>query len=214
MCLFEKRNGNPMEVWLFSASIRQASNRLEEIKTDMRRHPELRKFLDERKSNKQKIQFTNGAWIQATGVGSAIRGEHPAVVALDDVLAEMGDMTMDSVREWFKKVITPMLDPNTSCFVVGTPMSHTDLYHTEMLSEKAKQVWKSGVWSAFPNWDDWKADPEGVSLQPLWPEFRPTEFLLEQKSAWTTTWPSLKSICVRSWTMIPKSLTGISSVKT
>ena len=181
MCLFEKRNGNPMEIWLFSASIRQATNRLEEIKTDMRRHPELRKYLDERKSNKQRIQFTNGAWIQATGVGSAIRGEHPAVVALDDVLAEMGDMTMDSVREWFKKVVTPMLDPNTSCFVVGTPMSHTDLYATEMLSERAKQVWKSKTWSAFPNWDEWKADPDNVSLEPLWPEFRPVEFLLEQK---------------------------------
>ena len=181
MCLFEMRNDKPMEVWLFSASIRQASNRLEEIKTDMRRHPELRKYLDERKSNKQRIQFTNGAWIQATGVGSAIRGEHPAVVALDDVLAEMGDMTMDSVRDWFKKVVTPMLDPNTSCFVVGTPMSHTDLYHTEMLSEKAKEVWKAGVWSAFPNWDEHRADPENISLQPLWPTFRPTEFLLEQK---------------------------------
>jgi len=180
MCLFEERNGNPMEVWLFSASIRQATNRLEEIKTDMRRHPELRKYLDERKSNKQKIQFTNGAWIQATGVGSAIRGEHPAVVALDDVLAEMGDMTMDSVSDWFKKVVTPMLDPNTSCFVVGTPMSHKDLYQTEMLSEKAQAVWKSGIWSAFPNWDEHRADPE-TPLSPLWPEFRPTEFLLEQK---------------------------------
>ena len=170
-----------MEVWLFSASIRQATNRLEEIKTDMRRHPELRKYLDERKSNKQRISFTNGAWIQATGVGSAIRGEHPAVVALDDVLAEMGDMTMESVSEWFKKVITPMLDPGTSLYCVGTPMSHTDLYHTEMLSEKAKQVWKSGVWSAFPNWDEHRADPDNVELLPLWPEFRPTEFLLEQK---------------------------------
>tara|TARA_R110001599_G_C12137468_1_gene650297 strand:- start:243 stop:1163 length:921 start_codon:yes stop_codon:yes gene_type:complete len=50
-----------------------------------------------------------------------------------------------------------------------------------MLSEKAKQVWKSGVWSAFPNWDEWRADPDTVSLIPLWPEFRPVEFLLEQK---------------------------------
>ena len=181
MCLFEQRNNKPMEVWLLSASIRQASNRLEEIKTDMRRHPELRKYLDERKSNKQKIQFTNGAWIQATGVGSAIRGEHPAVVSVYDVLAEIGDMTMDAVRDWFKKVVTPMLDPNTSCFVVGTPMSHTDLYHTEMLSEKAKQVWKSGIWSAFTNWDEHRANPDEVDLTPLWPQFRPTEFLLEQK---------------------------------
>ena len=63
--------------------------------------------------------------------------EHPAVVALDDVLAEMG-MTMDSVqigsRRWSRH-----LDPNTSCFVVGTPMSHTDLYH-RMLSEKQKSM--------------------------------------------------------------------------
>ena len=88
---------------------------------------------------------------------------------------------MDSVSEWFKKVITPMLDPGTSLYCVGTPMSHTDLYHTEMLSEKAKQVWKSGVWSAFPNWDEHRADPDNVELLPLWPEFRPTEFLLEQK---------------------------------
>ena len=182
MCLFEKRNNKPTEVWLFSASIRQASNRLEEMKEDMRRHPELRKFLDERRSNKQKIQFTNGAWIQATGVGAAIRGEHPTVVALDDVLAEMGDMTMGTVREWFKRVVTPMLDPGTSCYVVGTPMAHDDLYHTEMLSEKAKEVWKSGVWSAFPNWDEHIEDPT-VTLQPLWPEYRPTNFLLEQKAS-------------------------------
>lgn len=182
-CLFEQRNGKPTEVWLFSASIRQATNRLEEMKEDMRRHPELRKFLDERRSNKQRIQFTNGAWIQATGVGAAIRGEHPSIVALDDVLAEMGDMTMDSVRDWFKRVVTPMLDPGTSCFVVGTPMAHDDLYHSEMLSEKAKEVWKSGVWSAFPNWDEHIADRENVPLEPLWPEYRPTDFLLEQKAS-------------------------------
>lgn len=94
----------------FSASARQATNRLEEIKTDMRRHPELRNLLDEKGSRKDRLRFTNGAVINATGVGSAVRGEHPAVVALDDVLAEMGDMTMETVREWFKKVITPMLD--------------------------------------------------------------------------------------------------------
>ena len=135
--------------------------------------PRTPQVLGRRQSNKQKIQFTNGAWIQATGVGAAIRGEHPTVVALDDVLAEMGDMTMGTVREWFKRVVTPMLDPGTSCYVVGTPMAHDDLYHTEMLSEKAKEVWKSGVWSAFPNWDEHVED-NTVVLQPLWPEYRPT----------------------------------------
>ena len=183
MCLFERWRGNPMEVWLFSASNRQAQNRLEEIKTDMRRHPELRKMLDEKKSNKNKLTFTNGAWIQATGVGSAIRGEHPAVVALDDVLAEMGDMSMDNVKDWFRKVITPMLDPGSFLYVVGTPMSFSDLYHTEMLTEKAKAIWKSDVWSCFPFYDQEKNDPNILDeeLTPLWAEFRPTSFLLEQK---------------------------------
>ena len=180
MCLFEQYKGKPMTIWLFSASIKQAVNRLEEIKEDMMRHPELRKQINERRSNKQKIQFTNGAWIKATSVGASIRGEHPGVVALDDVLAEIGDLTIETVNDWFKKVVTPMLDPQSFLFVVGTPMAHTDLYHTQMLD---KPSWKSGRWSAFPNWDDYQADPENVELVALWPDFRSTRFLLEQKLA-------------------------------
>jgi hypothetical protein len=178
MCLFSKWKGKHMTVWLFSASKPQAMNRLEEIRDDMRRHPELRRLIDERRSNKQKLQFTNGSWIKATSVGSSIRGEHPAVVALDDVLAEIGDLTMETVNEWFKKVVTPMCDPGSYLFVVGTPMALTDLYHTQMLS---KETWKSGVWSAFSNWDEYQADPDNTVLKPLWPDLRPTSFLMEQK---------------------------------
>jgi len=146
----------------------------------MRNHPELRKLLDERRSKKDELHFTNGSWIKATGVGSAIRGEHPACVALDDVLADLGDTSMDSVTSWFREVITPMLDPGSALYVVGTPMSLNDLYHTEMLTEAAQAVWKSGTWSAIPNWDENKADPT-IPLKCLWPEFRPLDFLLEQK---------------------------------
>ena len=179
MCLFEKRkNGKPMTVWLFSASNAQAANRLAEIEEDMLRHPELRKLI--KKSTKKKLTFNNGAWIRAVGVGSAIRGEHPGVVALDDILAELGDMTMDKVVNWFRMVTTPMTDPGTSLFVVGTPMALTDLYHTEMLSERAKEVWNSNVWSSLPNWDEHRADPN-IPLIALWAEFRPVGFLLEQK---------------------------------
>ena len=180
IALFERWRNKPMTIWLFSASREMAANRLEEIRQDLRRHPDLRKMLDEKRSNKWMISFTNGAWIKATGMGSAIRGEHPAIVACDDVLADLGDTSMDTVRNWFRKVITPMLSPGTSLYVVGTPMSLTDIYHTEMLSEKAQEVWKSGVWSAFPNWDEHKADPS-IQLEALWPAFRPASFLLEQK---------------------------------
>ena len=69
-----------------------------------------------------------------------------------------------------------MLDPGSFLFCVGTPMSMMDLYHTEMLDNPE---WKTGTWSAIPNWDESKHEPE--NLYALWPEFRPIDFLLEQK---------------------------------
>lgn len=178
-CLFSKWRDKPFTIWLFSASKELAANRLEEIRNDMQRHHELRKFIDTRRGGKLNLRFTNGAWIKATGVGSAIRGEHPAAIAFDDVLDDMGDIPMPKVQHWFRKKITPMLSPETSLYVVGTPMSMTDLYHTEMLTNSA---WKTGVWSAFPNWDEHKANPD-VPLECLWPEHRPKDFLMEQRQA-------------------------------
>tara|TARA_R100001463_G_C3495256_1_gene218444 strand:- start:106 stop:1005 length:900 start_codon:yes stop_codon:yes gene_type:complete len=43
-------------------------------------------------------------------------------------------------------------------------------------------AWKSGTWSAMPNWDEHKADND-VELKCLWPEYRSIKFLLEQKDA-------------------------------
>ncbi len=179
-CLFEKWRDKPFSCWLFSASKDLAIRRLEEIRDDMKRHPQLSKYLDTRRGNKLELRFTNGAWIRATSVGSAIRGEHPACIAFDDVLDDTGDMNYDGLRNWFRKKVTPMLSPGTSIYCVGTPMSMNDLYHTEMLEN---DTWKSGSWSAVKNWDEYKADPENVTAIELWPEFRPIDFLLEQKEA-------------------------------
>ena len=76
-CLFERWRNKPFTIWLFSASKDLAVRRLEEIREDMKRHPELSRYLDPRRGNKLELRFTNGAWIRATSVGSAIRGEHP-----------------------------------------------------------------------------------------------------------------------------------------
>ena len=84
--LFEKWRGRPFTIWLFSANKDLAMNRLEEIRQDLKRHPELSRMIDEKKGNRFEIRLTNGAWIKATSVGSGIRGEHPAAIALDDVL--------------------------------------------------------------------------------------------------------------------------------
>ena len=179
--LFEQWRNKPFSCWMFSASKDLAVRRLEEIREDLKRHPQLSRYLDTRRGNKLELRFTNGAWIRATSVGSAIRGEHPACIAFDDVLDDSGDNTsFSNTAQWFRKKVTPMLSPGTSIYCVGTPMSMTDLYHTEMLENKA---WKSGVWSAVLNWDEYKQDPENITPIELWPEFRPIDFLLEQKEA-------------------------------
>jgi len=177
LCLFERFRNKPFTAWLFSASKDAAARRLEEVREDLKRHPQLRNMIDERRGNRHELRLTNGSWIKATGIGAAIRGEHPACIALDDILADLGDLNMKTVTEWFRKVITPMLDPGTSLYCVGTPMSLTDLYHTEMLEKK---VWKSGTWSAIPNWDAVRAGDE-EDYECLWPEERPLKYLLEQK---------------------------------
>lgn len=178
-CLFERWRDKPFTTWLFSASKDLAMRRLEEIREDMRRHPQLRKMLDPKRGTKHSIHFTNGSWIRATGVGAAIRGEHPARIVFDDVLDDIGDQSPSNLRHWFRKKITPMLSPGTSIFVVGTPMSMTDLYHTEMLSN---DVWKSTITSAIPNWEQHKADPS-VDPVALWEVQRPISFLMEQRQA-------------------------------
>ena len=60
------------------------------------------------------IHFTNGSWIRATGVGAAIRGEHPARIVFDDVLDDIGEQSPTNLQHWFRKKITPMLSPGTS----------------------------------------------------------------------------------------------------
>jgi hypothetical protein len=180
-CLFEKKaNGKPFTCWLISASKDTAIRRLQEIRDDIKQHPQLSRYLDPKRGNKTEIYFTNGAWIMATSVGSAIRGEHPACVAFDDVLVDSDEMNPHTLQQWFRKAITPMLSPGSSFYVVGTPMAMTDLYHTEMLGNKA---WKSATWNAIINYDEWKSSDGEIEPVALWPEYRSIKFLLEQKDA-------------------------------
>ena len=178
--LFKRWRNKPFTTWLFSASKDLAANRLEEIRDDIKRHPDLSRLLDESRGGKYELRLNNGAWIKATSVGSAIRGEHPARIVLDDVLDDMGDMSDRNVRHWFRKKLTPMLSPGTSIICVGTPLSMNDLYHTEMLNNDAWKTWRHG---AIPNYEEWVNDKENVEPLCIWPEYRPVSFLLEQREA-------------------------------
>jgi hypothetical protein len=180
MLLFERWRNKPFTIWLFSASKELAANRLEEIREDLKQHKELSRMIDEKRGNKLELRLTNGAWIKATSVGSAIRGEHPSSIILDDVLDDTNDMSDAVVRHWFRKKLTPMLSPKTNIFCVGTPMSMNDLYHTEMLNNDAWVSWSKG---SITNYDEWRADPEKVEPVCLWPQERPLSFLLEQRKA-------------------------------
>lgn len=179
--LFEKWRSKPFTCWLFSASKDLSANRLEEIREDFKRHPELSKLLDSKRGSKWELRLTNGAWIKASSVGSAIRGEHPAQIILDDVLDDLGDLSDSNIRHWFRKKLTPMLSPDTSIFCVGTPFSHNDLYHTEMLENESWRCWKQG---AITNYDEWHAGGEILEeAEVLWPEQRSLDFLMEQRNA-------------------------------
>ena len=180
MLLFEKWRGKPFTIWLFSANKDLAMNRLEEIRQDLKRHPELSKKIDATKGNRFELRLTNGAWIKATSVGSGIRGEHPAAIALDDIIDDQNDMSYEVYQQWFRKKLTPMLSPKTSLFCVGTPMSMNDLYHTEMLGNKSWETWQEG---AIVNYDEWRQDPDNNPPVCLWESERPLEFLLEQREA-------------------------------
>ena len=93
-----------------------AVRRLEEIREDMKRHPQLARYLHKKRGNKLELHFNNGAWIRATSVGAAIRGEHPACIAFDDVLDDSGEMNYQVIRDWFRKKVTPMLSPGTAIY--------------------------------------------------------------------------------------------------
>jgi len=180
MLLFERWRNKPFTIWLFSASKDLAMNRLEEIRQDLKRHPELSRQIDEKRGNRFEIRLNNGAWIKATSVGSGIRGEHPAAILLDDVLDDQNDMSFDFTQQWFRKKLTPMLSPGTSVYCVGTPMSMNDLYHTEMLENESWKSWRDG---AITNYDEWRQDPDNIKPVCLWPAERPLDFLLEQRQA-------------------------------
>lgn len=47
--LFQKWRNKPFTCWLFSANKDLAANRLDEIREDLKRHPDLSKLIDDKK---------------------------------------------------------------------------------------------------------------------------------------------------------------------
>lgn len=92
--------------------------------------------------SRTEIRLSNGKTIEAKGVGSPLRGGHPQLIILDDILNEKNSLTPDNRKEisdYFWAVIYPMKDKGlqihrakgwkSQIVTVGTAQDWDDLYH-------------------------------------------------------------------------------------
>lgn len=92
--------------------------------------------------SRTEILLSNGKSMKAKGIGSPLRGRHPQLIVLDDVLNEDNSLSpehQDRMRRYFNEVIVPMKDKGldwqrkqgfrSKIVVVGTAQDRNDLYH-------------------------------------------------------------------------------------
>jgi hypothetical protein len=83
-----------------------------------------------RKWNQKDKQWRNGGRVSGAGVGGAVRGGHPDLIVLDDILDDKNSQTdyqRKKLQKWFSETVTPMATPSTRILVVGTPQHMLDL---------------------------------------------------------------------------------------
>jgi len=97
--------------------------------------------------SRTEVQLANGKTIKAKGIGSPLRGRHPQLILMDDVLNESNSLTPDhqeEIKNYINSVILPMKDKGlvmhrqqgfkSQLVMVGTAQSRTDFYHQALES--------------------------------------------------------------------------------
>lgn len=144
------------EVLFFSHSQHQSIEHMGKMDELIMSIPALAHLKPKRGWNKQKFKFTNKSSIHAMSVGKAVRGAHPDIVVLDDILSSEAATQLAHIATWFYTALLPVLHHTAQLCIVGTPFSYTDLYQ-ELKSLK-------GYWvGEYPAIDE-------KSGNPLWPE--------------------------------------------
>jgi len=124
------------EIYIFSKTDKQAVKLLDNIKRTVRQTPYLRplsKGAGVDFWNKTEMRCSNGATIYAQGFWSAVRGAHPKLIILDDVIDSQvvySDEQNTKSIERFLADILPMAEPDTKIFLIGTLQREDDLYHS------------------------------------------------------------------------------------
>ena len=116
------------EVLFFSHSQHQSIDHMAKMDELIMTTPALAHLKPKRGWAKQLFKFTNKSSIRAMSIGKAVRGAHPDIVVLDDILSSEADTQLKSISTWFYTALLPVLHHAAQMCVVGTPFSFTDLY--------------------------------------------------------------------------------------
>lgn len=147
---------NPkIDAMIFSHSLDQSIRHMRTLNDLIDGTPMLAKMKQKDAWAKTYFGFTNGSRISAKSVGGGVRGAHPDIILLDDILWGTTDTELARVASWFYEVLVPTLHHTAQLCIVGTPFSPTDLY-TELERRDGYLV------ETFP-----AINTEGIAL---WPE--------------------------------------------
>lgn len=133
-------------VLILGADQPSAVENLDKIKDMLATSPSLMYLVPtKRRDNffsRTEILLTNGKAIKAKGIGSPLRGRHPQLVILDDILNDDNSTSpehQEAIRKYFNEVIVPMKDKGldwqralgfrSKIVMVGTAQDRNDLYH-------------------------------------------------------------------------------------
>jgi len=134
------------EILVLGADTDTAADNLEKIKMDLDSNPSLRFLIPKNKrsyNTSSKVKLSNGVVLRAKGFFSTLRGRHPQLILLDDVVNERNSSTAEGrekMLRYFMGTVFPMKDRGTGAMrqagykaqlvVVGTPQNEEDLYAT------------------------------------------------------------------------------------
>ncbi len=160
------------EVLFFSHSQHQSIEHMGKMNELIETTPALQHLKPKRGWAKQKFKFTNKSSMAAMSVGKAVRGAHPDIVVLDDILSSEAESQMAHIATWFYTALLPVLHHTAQLCIVGTPFSYTDLYQ-ELKGLK-------GYWV-----NEYPAISEETG-KPLWPERWSLEALQTRRGEMTS----------------------------
>lgn len=133
------------EIYILGADRDSAVENLDKMKTLLESKPSLASLVPDTRSeginSRTELRLMNGVSIKAKGYMSPLRGRHPQLIVLDDVLNQKNSDSADSrarMIKYFYEVVLPMKDKGmqkdrdagfkSQIIVIGTAQHREDLY--------------------------------------------------------------------------------------